>query len=43
MSMSSNYNTRPRASEVLVAGEEFHVVRSRETFEQLIATEKIAP
>ena len=41
MSMSSNYNTRPRAPEVMVAGEKFHVVRSRETFEHLIATEKI--
>lgn len=43
MSMSSNYNTRPRAAEVMVDGKEFHVVRSRETFDQLIATEKIVP
>jgi diaminopimelate decarboxylase len=43
MSMSSNYNTRGRATEVMVAGEEFHVIRSRETFEQMIATEKILP
>ena len=43
MSMSSNYNTRPRAAEVMVTGNEFHIVRSRETFDQLIATEKIAP
>jgi len=43
MSMSSNYNTRPRAAEVMVAGKEFQVVRSRETFEQMIATEKIMP
>jgi diaminopimelate decarboxylase len=43
MSMSSNYNTRPRAPEVMVAGEEFNVVRSRETIEHLIATEKIIP
>ncbi len=43
MSMSSNYNTRPRAAEVMVTGNEFHIVRSRETFDQIIATEKIAP
>ena len=43
MSMSSNYNTRPRAAEIIVDGNKFHVVRSRETFEHLIATEKIAP
>lgn len=43
MSMSSNYNTRPRAAEVMVAGKEFHLVRARETFEHLIATEKILP
>ncbi len=43
MSMSSNYNTRPRAAEVMVAGNEFHIVRSRETFDQLIATEKNMP
>jgi diaminopimelate decarboxylase len=43
MSMSSNYNTRPRAAEVMVDGEKFDVVRSRETFDHLIATEKIVP
>lgn len=43
MSMSSNYNTRPRAAEVIVCGDEFHVVRSRETFEQMIATENKLP
>ena len=41
MSMSSNYNTRPRATEVMVSGDRFEIVRARETFEQLIATEKI--
>ncbi len=39
--MSSNYNSRPRVAEVLVNGEEFHVIRERETFESLIAGEKI--
>ena len=43
MSMSSNYNTRPRAAEVIVDGNKFHVVRARESFEHLIATEKTVP
>ena len=37
--MSSNYNTRPRAAEVLVSGQRVRLVRARETFEQLIANE----
>ena len=37
--MSSNYNTRPRAAEVLVNGRHVRLVRARETFEQLIANE----
>jgi diaminopimelate decarboxylase len=41
-SMSSNYNTRPRAAEVLVSGNHFQVVRRRETLEQLIAGESVA-
>lgn len=39
--MASNYNTRPRAPEVLVDGGEFAVVRERETLESLVAGEKI--
>lgn len=39
MSMSSNYNTRPRAAEVMVTGGEAHVVRERETVRQLFAGE----
>ncbi|MFI5352098.1 MAG: diaminopimelate decarboxylase [Candidatus Binatales bacterium] len=39
--MASNYNSRPRAPEVLVDGEKAHVVRERETFEDLIRGEKI--
>ena len=39
--MASNYNARPRAPEVLVDGEKAHVVRERETFEDLIRGEKI--
>ena len=41
MSMSSNYNTRPRAAEVMVDGTEVHLVRERETVRQLYASEKI--
>ena len=39
-SMSSNYNSRPRAVELLVDGEDAHLVRERETVEQLMAGEK---
>jgi diaminopimelate decarboxylase len=40
--MASNYNTRPRAPEVLVRGDRYTVIRARETYEQLIAGERIA-
>lgn len=40
-SMSSNYNSRPRVAEVLVHGEDFHVIRARETYETLIQGERI--
>ena len=36
---SSNYNTRPRAAEVLVDGEEFAVVRRRETISDVLRPE----
>jgi diaminopimelate decarboxylase len=39
--MASNYNSRPRAPEVLVNGAEYHVVRERETFDDLIRGENI--
>ncbi len=39
--MSSNYNSRPRAPEVLVDGNQMHVIRERETFDDLIRQEKI--
>ena len=41
MVMSSNYNSRPRAAEVLVSGTAAHLVRSRESVEQLFALERI--
>jgi diaminopimelate decarboxylase len=39
--MSSNYNGRPRAAEVLVRGDRFAVVRERETFDDLVRGESI--
>ncbi len=39
--MASNYNSRPRAAEVLVDGAKAHVIRERETFEDLIRGEKL--
>jgi len=43
MSMSSNYNSRPRAPEVIVDGATAHLVRSRETVESLFALERRLP
>jgi diaminopimelate decarboxylase len=40
-SMSSNYNSRPRACEVMVKGDDFHTIRARERFEDLIKGEMI--
>lgn len=37
--LSSNYNSRPRSAEVLVDGSNFHVIRKRETLEDLIRGE----
>jgi len=37
--MSSNYNARPRAAEVLVEGDCIRLARRRETYEDLIAPE----
>jgi diaminopimelate decarboxylase len=39
--MSSNYNNRPRAAEVLVDGANYKVIRKRETLEDLVALERI--
>ena len=39
MTMSSNYNTRPRAAEIIVDGEQAHLVRARETVDALFADE----
>ena len=43
MAMASNYNTRPRAVELMVDGDRVHVVRQRETVAQLFAGESILP
>jgi diaminopimelate decarboxylase len=43
MSMSSNYNTRPRAAEVVVDGAQCHLARQRETLSDLIGSEKPLP
>ena len=39
--MSSNYNNRPRAPEVLVDGDSYKVIRRRETLEDLVALERM--
>jgi diaminopimelate decarboxylase len=41
--MSSNYNTRPRAAEIMVDGERARVVRQREEVAQLFAGESVLP
>jgi diaminopimelate decarboxylase len=41
--MSSNYNTRPRAAEVMVDGDAVHVVRERETLDDLLRGEYRLP
>jgi diaminopimelate decarboxylase len=43
MAMASNYNTRPRAVELLVDGAQAHVVRERESVESLFALERRLP
>jgi diaminopimelate decarboxylase len=42
-SMSSNYNSRPRCSEVVVDGDQIHIVRRRESIEELTAPEAMLP
>jgi len=41
--MSSNYNSRPRAAEVMVDGDRFHVIRERETLDDLTRGEHLLP
>jgi len=39
--MSSNYNSRPRVAEVMVKGEQYDIIRSRETYDDLVKGERI--
>jgi len=39
--MASNYNSHPKPPEILVDGDQYHVVRARESFEDLIRGEVI--
>jgi diaminopimelate decarboxylase len=41
MSMASNYNTRGRPAEVLVDGEQAHLIRERETVEDQMRGERL--
>lgn len=41
MSLASNYNTRPRAAEVLVSGKRVHLIRRRESVDDLLAPERM--
>ncbi len=41
--MSSNYNTRNRAAEIMVDGTQHHVVRRRETYADQLAPERVLP
>lgn len=43
MTMSSNYNTRPRAPELLIDEDRAYVIRERETVEELFANERTIP
>jgi diaminopimelate decarboxylase len=39
--MSSNYNSRPRPAEILVSDDKFEVIRSRETYDDLLRGERV--
>jgi diaminopimelate decarboxylase len=41
MAMSSNYNSRPRAAEVLVDGKSVELIRRRETYADLVSHEEL--
>ena len=41
--MSSNYNTRPLAAEIMVDGAQSYVVRERQTWEDIIKGESVLP
>ena len=41
MAMASNYNTRPRAAEVMTDGDRVHLIRQREEIKSLFADERL--
>ena len=41
--MSSNYNSRPRAAEIMIDGENMHCIRERETLASLFVGEQVLP
>ena len=43
MTMSSNYNSRPKISELMVTGNNIHVIRERESYQDLIRGESLLP
>jgi diaminopimelate decarboxylase len=43
MSMSSNYNSRPRPPEVMIDSAALHLIRERESTESLFASERLLP
>ncbi len=43
MAMASNYNTRPRAAELLIDGDQVHLIRERESVRDLFAGERLLP
>ena len=43
MSMSSNYNSRPRLYELMIDKDKIHVIREKESFDDLIKGEKVLP
>ena len=43
MSMSSNYNSRPRLHELMIDKDKIHIIREKESFDDLIKGEKVLP
>jgi len=41
--MSSNYNSRPRTAEIIVDGDQAHLIRQRESYENLWQLERLLP
>ncbi len=41
--MASNYNTRCRPAEILVDGNQYHIIKKRETYEEIFRGEQYPP